>query len=138
MRKWTALLRRLQKAAASGGGDVQEFSYLRHAAPHALPFNPFDLEVRGFESDACARGRRCWTPPHPTPCACLPVSQVATYAEVAALPVYFTASTTGVTRTVRAPATGAAEFTGLDRFLREQQLHAKLMRLAVFRWDPWA
>jgi hypothetical protein len=41
---WEGLLQRLQDASGQDG-ELTELVYLKHAAPAALPFNPFDLEV---------------------------------------------------------------------------------------------
>lgn len=62
-------------------------------------------------------------------------AQAATHGEVGKLPVFFTVSTTGVTRTMSLPALGttATEFLTLEQFRREHRLHSKLMQLRVFR-----
>jgi hypothetical protein len=162
---WMALLARMQAtgAKAGAGGELQEFVYLKYAAPCALPFNPFDLEVRRVEAGGCRPlplqqqsmnhspkghsaawgvqgGRfecaRCGSPTHAPRMHPRPApKQVADYSEVACLPAFLTVSTTGVTRTVRLPALGASatEFVGLAQFRREAALHANLVQLAVFR-----
>jgi len=71
----------------------------------------------------------------------LPSNQVAVHSEIAALPAFFTVSTTGVTRTLKAPAGGGVattEFMSLARLQREQRLNGQLMRLHVFRrYSEW-